>query len=150
MKKAAQVRRDAKKLFRLCLVNGMLDDDRVRIVVQQVLKSRRRGHLAMMGHFMRLLKLDLAMHTAMVESAEPLSADLRDRVQDGLKSAYGPGMNTSFAQNPELIGGMRMKVGSDVYDGSVRAGLDALEKSFESGVQGKIPGIGFETVSNSG
>jgi F0F1-type ATP synthase delta subunit len=29
-----------------------------------------------------------------------------------------------------LIGGMRIQVGCDVYDGSVRAALDALEKSF--------------------
>jgi F0F1-type ATP synthase delta subunit len=28
-----------------------------------------------------------------------------------------------------LIGGMRIQVGSDVFDGSVRAGLSALEKS---------------------
>ena len=36
----------------------------------------------------------------------------------------------SFVENPSLIGGMRVRVGSDVYDGSVKAGLVALEKSF--------------------
>jgi F-type H+-transporting ATPase subunit delta len=36
----------------------------------------------------------------------------------------------AFTQRPELIGGMRVQVGCDVYDGSVRAGLAALEKSF--------------------
>jgi F-type H+-transporting ATPase subunit delta len=35
-----------------------------------------------------------------------------------------------FVQNPDLIGGMRVKVGSDVYDGSVRAGLANLARSF--------------------
>ena len=35
-----------------------------------------------------------------------------------------------FAQNPALIGGMRIKVGSDVYDGSVQARLAALQESF--------------------
>jgi F-type H+-transporting ATPase subunit delta len=34
---------------------------------------------------------------------------------------------TSFEHKPELIGGMRIKVGSDVYDGSVKARLAALE-----------------------
>ena len=43
---------------------------------------------------------------------------------------YGPELNTSFADNPALIGGMRISVGSDVYDGSVKAGLAALENSF--------------------
>ena len=40
------------------------------------------------------------------------------------------GLNISFAQNPRLIGGLRIKVGSDVYDGSVQARLDALSQSF--------------------
>ncbi|HVP79079.1 MAG TPA: F0F1 ATP synthase subunit delta [Thermodesulfobacteriota bacterium] len=44
--------------------------------------------------------------------------------------AYGPGISASFVHNPGLIGGMRIKVGSDVYDGSVRARLAGLEKTF--------------------
>ena len=37
MKTIKQVRREAKHLFRLCLVNGSLDEGRVRQVVQSVL-----------------------------------------------------------------------------------------------------------------
>jgi len=36
----------------------------------------------------------------------------------------------SFAHSPALIGGMRVKVGSDVYDGSVQARLATLEARF--------------------
>jgi len=59
-----------------------------------------------------------------------LPADLQANVLSNLERVYGQGMSTSFAHNPALIGGMRIKVGSDVYDGSVRAGLAALEKNF--------------------
>jgi len=45
-------------------------------------------------------------------------------------SAYGAGLNVTFAQNPALIGGMRVKVGSDVYDGSVSGRLAALQEGF--------------------
>ena len=45
----------------------------------------------------------------------------------GLARVYGHGLDTSFEINPALIGGMRIRVGSDVYDGSVRARLAALE-----------------------
>jgi hypothetical protein len=57
-------------------------------------------------------------------------ADLQANVEAGLVQVYGPGIITSFAERPALIGGMRIKVGSDVYDGSVQAGLAALKKSF--------------------
>ncbi len=43
---------------------------------------------------------------------------------------YGAALRTTFVLQPALIGGLRIQVGSDVYDGSVRAGLAALERSF--------------------
>jgi F-type H+-transporting ATPase subunit delta len=130
MKTVRQTRREAKRLFRLCLVDGLLDEGRVRQVVQRVIEAKRRGNLALLAHFLHLVKLDCGRHTAKVEGAQPLPADLQASVLAGLARIYGPGVSVSFADNPELIGGMRIKVGSDVYDGSIKAGLAALEKSF--------------------
>ena len=130
MKISKQARRDAKQLFRACLVNGLLDENRARQTVKRVLEAKPRGYLAILAHFERLLKLEIERRTARVESAEPLSPDLQRNVQDGLTRVYGPGLNISFAQNPALIGGMRIKVGSDVYDGSVQARLAALQEAF--------------------
>jgi F-type H+-transporting ATPase subunit delta len=130
VKTTRQAKREAKRLFRFCLVNGLLDEARARQVVRGIIDAKRRGGLALLSHFQRLVKLDLARHTAQVESAIPLPDDLRASVQAGLTRTYGPGIRASFAHNPGLIGGMRIKVGSDVYDGSVRARLNALEKSF--------------------
>ena len=76
---AKQTRREAKQLFRLCLVNGRVDEDRVRKVVQSVLQFRRRGYLALLGYFQRLLKLDHAQHTAEIQSAVPLARGLGDQ-----------------------------------------------------------------------
>ncbi len=130
MKTTRQIKREAKRLFRLCLVNGLLDEGRARQVVQRVIQTKRRGGLALLSYFRRLVKLDSARQTAQVESVMPLPADLRASIQAGLARIYGPGISASFVHNPELIGGMRIKVGSDVYDGSVRARLAALEKGF--------------------
>jgi len=130
MKTTRQIKREAKRLFRLCLVNGLLDEACARRVVQRIIDANRRGGLALVSHFKRLVKLDSARHTAQVESAVPLPEDLRARVQADLVRTYGPGISASFAQNPELIGGMRIKVGSDVYDGSVRGRLAEMEKGF--------------------
>ena len=130
MKTTRQIKREAKQLFRFCLVNGLLDEGRTRQVVQRIIDEKRRGSLALLSYFQRLVKLDFARHTAQVESAVPLPADLRASIQAGLAHTYGPGISASFAHNPGLIGGMRIKVVSDVYDGSVRARLAALEKGF--------------------
>lgn len=130
MKVSKLARREAKALFRSCLVNGLLDEARARLAVQLVLQSRPRGYLAVLSQFQRLVKLDLERRTARVESTVPLPADLQSRLESGLARTYGPGLSLSFAQKPALIGGLRIRVGSDVYDGSIRARLAALAESF--------------------
>jgi F-type H+-transporting ATPase subunit delta len=108
----------------------VVDADRARRVVKQLIADRPRGYLATLLLFYRLLKLDQARHSAVVESATPLPEDQKSIVESGLKRIYGAGLNMAFAENRALIGGMRIRVSSDVYDGSVRARLDALEQSF--------------------
>jgi len=130
MKATKQARREAKQLFRLCLVKGLVDENRVRKAVQQIIAAKPRGYLGTLAHLRRLVELDRAQHTAKVESALILPANLQASVQTGLARVYGPGLSTSFADNPALIGGMRIRVGSDVYDGSVQGRLAALEQSF--------------------
>jgi len=130
MKQTKQARREAKQLFRLCFANGLLDEGRVRQVVQQVGESRNRNRFNVLSQFQRLLKLHWARHTATVQSATALSAGMQSSVQAGLARVYGAELSISFIHSPALIGGMRIKVGSDVYDGSVQARLAALEARF--------------------
>jgi F-type H+-transporting ATPase subunit delta len=125
-----QARREAQQLFRSCQVNGLLEGERVRRVVLQVIAARPRGYLAILSHFKRLVKLDLERRSARIESAVPLTAELQASVENNLARLYGAGLNLSFAQNPALIGGLRIKVGSDVYDSTVQGRLAALQESF--------------------
>jgi F-type H+-transporting ATPase subunit delta len=130
MRISKQARRDAKRLFRACLVNGLMDHARVRDVVQKVIAAKPRGFIGILSHFERLVKLELDRRNARIESAVPLGADLQAGVQSNLGRLYGPGLSFDFSHQPSLIGGVRIKVGSDVYDGSIRARLDALAESF--------------------
>jgi F-type H+-transporting ATPase subunit delta len=130
MKTNKQVERGAKQLFRFCVADGNIDESRVRFVAQKVLQSRRRGYLLLLGRFKRLLEYEYVRHNAAIESAMPLPYDLRSKVKSKLTTVYGLGLTWQFVHNPALIGGMRIKVGSDVYDGSVRSGLSALARSF--------------------
>ena len=130
MKSYKQARREAKQLFRLCVVNQRIDENRIRQVAQHLAGSGSRDGRRILGCLLRLVKLDLARRTAGVESATPLPPDLQLAIRASLARRYGEELTVTFAHQPALIGGLRIQVGSDVYDGSVRARLAALKKSF--------------------
>jgi F-type H+-transporting ATPase subunit delta len=130
MKIDKAAKRKAKRLFRDCLMNGSLDENRARVMVRQIASSGESDRLAVLSYFRHLLKLEYARRTAVVASALPMPPDLQADIEADLRRRYGPGLSATFILRPELIGGMRIQVGSDVYDGSVRAGLAALEKNF--------------------
>jgi F-type H+-transporting ATPase subunit delta len=126
MKTNRKARRAARRLFRLCFADGMLAERRVRRVVERLAASRRRAAVAILSDFGRLVRLDFDRRTAVVESAAALGPELRKDIRAGLVRAYGSGLRTTFERNLGLIGGLRIRVGSDVYDDSVQAKLAAL------------------------
>ncbi len=127
MKVTRQQRQGARRLFRLCMEDGHLDPARVRQVTARLSTSGRRGSLPILAEFLRAVRLDRDRHVATVESAASLPLDVRDQITADLVRMYGTGIDTSFDENPALIGGMRIRVGSDVYDDSVRARLASIE-----------------------
>ena len=130
MTTAKHQQREARQLYRLCLVNGWIDEGRARDVVRRGVAVRRPGALGVMSRFLRLVKLDQGRHNATVESAVPLSPQLRADLAAMLGQRYGAGTATTFAEDPALIAGVRIRVGSDVYDGTIAGRLAELEARF--------------------
>lgn len=130
MKTSKLALRGARQLFRSCHVNGLLDQNRVRQALARLSESQPRGYLQILERLHRLVKLDLEQRVVRVESAAQLPADLQSDITAQITARYGQGMNISFAQNPALIGGVRIQAGSDLYDGSVKTRLEKLEESF--------------------
>ena len=130
MKGTKQSRRFAKQLFKNCQVNGRLDADRTQKSVQLLIEQKPRGYFGILQHFHRLVKLDEASRTARVESAVALGQAQQQGIQDSLNQLKGGNVTVEFAENPGLIGGMRVKIGDDVFDGSVRTRLANLSETF--------------------
>ena len=130
MKISKLAQREARQLFRPCRVNGLLDESRVRQTITLLAEKKPRGYVEILSRLHRLVKLDLEQRAASVESAVPLSTELQAQVAERLKKIYGDGLDLVFAQNASLIGGLRIQVGSDLYDGSVKMRLEKLEQSF--------------------
>jgi F-type H+-transporting ATPase subunit delta len=129
MKISKQARRDARELFRTCMVRDALDENRARQATAGVVRLRPRGYIAILSHFQRLIRLEVARRTAKIESATPLPPPAQAEIQNDLVRHYGAGLAFQFTQNPALIGGVRIQVGGDVYNGSVQGRLALLQQS---------------------
>jgi len=128
MKLSKEVRKVSKELFQASFTSGQLDPEKVRGFVAQIVAGKPRHYVDLLKNYHRLIRLELDKRHAIIESAAELSQETSAQVLRDLKSKYGEGLTTDFRINPSLIGGLRIRVGSDVWDGSVRGRLDRLEQ----------------------
>jgi F-type H+-transporting ATPase subunit delta len=77
-----------------------------------------------------LVRLEQNRRKVLIESAVELDEATRLRVVAGLSKYYGEGLNVTTKVNPELVGGLRIRVGDDVLDGSVQGRLRRLSEAF--------------------
>jgi len=132
MKISKEARRTSRQLFRACMADGKLDEARVRTVVSSVSQSKPRGYIAILDAFARLVANEVDRQRAIVESATELTAPVQSELQSSLSKKYARPLSLEFHVNPSLLGGIRVKVGSDVWDGSVKARLSALSASLSA------------------
>lgn len=127
MKLSKEARKAAKLLFTGSFTEGRLDEAKVRTVVKEVAEKKPRHYLEILEGYQRYIRLEVAKRHALVESAADLERGTRDKLRRALKAKYGDDLTTEFKVTPELIGGLRIKIGSNVFDNSVQNRLARLE-----------------------
>ncbi|MDQ6655452.1 MAG: F0F1 ATP synthase subunit delta [Verrucomicrobiota bacterium] len=127
MKINKEIRQMSKDLLRASFTDGQLDSGRISSLVHSLIDKKPRNYLSILDTYKRLIRLEVEKRTATIESAEALAPDIAQDLVSNLKSRYGNDLTTNFLVTPELLGGMRIRVGSDVWDSSVRNRLQRLE-----------------------
>ena len=89
------------------------------------------GRLAALPEIARLYR-DLANRSrgtadAVVQSAYPIHSAALGELQASLEQRFKRPLNLSVQVVPELIGGVRVVVGDEVYDTSIKAQLDQMK-----------------------
>ena len=120
----------ARRLFGLCQAGGRLDDAKLRTVITRLVESKPRDFQAILAALQRLTRLEHERRKVTVESAVELDEMTRNRVIAGLVKQYGPDLVMTYQVTPTLIGGLRIRVGDDVFDGSVQGRLTRLANAF--------------------
>lgn len=127
MKLSREARRQARELFALSFVDERIDGARLNKIADGLAASKPRSYLQILKELARLARLETLKHHAVVESATVLDASQTQDFTRSLKAKFGE-ITTEFRQNAALIAGVRIKIGSDVWDGSVKARLEALQQ----------------------
>ena len=128
MKVRKETRQLARALLRASFTDGQLDNGRVSSVVQSLISKKPRDYIKVLEDYKNLLRLELEKRHARIEIASELDDETRSKILATLKKKYGNDLTTEFVNNPALLGGVRIRVGSDVWDGSVRNRLQRLEQ----------------------
>ena len=97
-------------------------------MVDSILAKKPRNYLKILEYYKRLLRLEAEKRHARIETAAALEPQVASQISHDLARRYGVDLTTDFATNPELLGGMRIRVGSDVWDSSVRNRLERLQQ----------------------
>ncbi|MEI6033573.1 MAG: F0F1 ATP synthase subunit delta [Verrucomicrobiae bacterium] len=126
MKLSREARRQAREIFALTLVDGHLDRARLDIAFSGIAENKPRDYFQILKELARLVRLEVASRHAIIESALPIDPVKSGEFEAGLKSRFGS-LTAEFRQNPALIGGLRVQIGSDVWDGSIQARLEEIK-----------------------
>jgi len=78
--------------------------------------------------FETLLDQRLGFMRAEVTSAQTLDASQRERLEAQLTRISGKSIRPFYAVDAALVGGVIARIGSTVYDGSVRGQLESLRR----------------------
>ena len=128
MKINKEIRQLAREMLRASFTDGQLDGGKIASLVQSLITKRPRRVMDVLQYYKRLLRLEIEKRHARIESATHLDPEAAVDIVERLKRKYGGDLTTEFAVDPTLLGGVRVRVGSDVWDGTLRNRLERLQQ----------------------
>jgi F-type H+-transporting ATPase subunit b len=106
------------------LVGEALDEKRQRELIDEFFSGVKSGKVVVMSE-----ASGLAGQAAEVTSALPLSDQEKEQVKIDVLARIGPQAAVSFRVDPSILGGLVVRVGDKVLDGSVAGKLESLRQN---------------------
>jgi F-type H+-transporting ATPase subunit delta len=121
-----QIRQTARMLFAVSLENGAVSPERVAGVLAWFEKTNPRRGLALLREYHRLVSIEINRTRARIEHAGALSDDAVAAIALFLSKRYGRAITATASENPDLIAGIRVNIGDDVFESSIAGQLESL------------------------
>src|SRR5947208_1956831 len=123
-----EIRQLSREMLRTSFTDGQLDRGKIASLVQSLITKRPRHFMDILQYYKRLLRLEMEKRHARIESATQVTPQVAADIVARLKKKYGEDLSSEFAVDPTLLGGVRVRVGSDVWDGTLRNRLERLQQ----------------------
>jgi F-type H+-transporting ATPase subunit delta len=119
----------AKQLFKLSVVNGAVSPEQVAGVLGYIEKVAPRNSLGLLKLYRSAIVTELAKSHARVEHAGPLSDSALSLIASAMTKKYARPVTATAQANPKLLAGLRVRIGSDVYESTVSGQLATLSNA---------------------
>jgi len=101
----------------------------VRNFLAVIMHHQRLEHLPeILAEYRALADQQTGLSEAEIITAHPLDDQSRAELEAQVAKLAGTKVRTSYSEDPALLGGVVVKIGSTVYDGSIRAQLRGLRE----------------------
>jgi F-type H+-transporting ATPase subunit delta len=102
----------------------------LRNLIAVLIDNDRIGHVSeVAAAYRRILQEQLGIRPAEIVTARELSKDEKDKLVAEVGKLAGARIDASFRLDPTILGGTVVRIGSTVYDGSVRGRLERLKET---------------------
>ncbi len=105
------------------LINASLDEQRQRVLIDEFFSGVKSGQVVV------LEGQQVSGASAEVTSALPLTAEEKESVKQDVLARVGDQATVTFRVDPAILGGLIVRVGDKVLDGSVSGQLESMRQS---------------------
>lgn len=129
MKRDLKINRFAKKLVNFSKENGVVTEAKVTEVLGALRQIQPRNYLQILKVFIRYIRREIALQTAIVSTPVSLSEAGLKAIEAHFTKEYNRPVNAVLREDAELIAGVCVRVGDDVYDASIAGQLQRLAEN---------------------
>ncbi len=123
---------EGKKAVLVKLFEGKISSQTMNFLKLVVDKNREEHLQEMFTEYKVLADTARKMLEAEVITAAELSPQIQETIKKGLSGHTGKEVSLKIAVDPSLLGGIKIRIGDKVYDGSARRQLQSLKGRLES------------------
>lgn len=133
MKTRKQIESIIDKAIKACFKDGQLLEKKALGFIRLFKFQPRVEAIKLLSEFLKRMRLALNSTTLVVESMIPLSSRQKDVIRRKFSLRFTI-TNSQFKLNPQLLGGLKIKVGDHIYDDSIRARIYQVKEVIRGNV----------------